>query len=332
MGKKVSIIIPVYNSKQYLPACVESIVTQSWREIEVILVDDGSADDCAALCDELAEKDARIIVIHQKNGGTSAARNTGLDHASGDYITFVDNDDYWSRTDALECVMKGLEESDADMMLFDSIIYWADTDKTVVPTSRCKREEIVKKTPAEAISHFTEANVFSAYCVWGKLIRATIIREHQLRFPIGMRNEDIDFCADLFRLCKSYDWYEDAFYVYRKGHTGAQTKQSITYQMLSDLKTVLLRQLERAKTLPTDHQKALRSYLSFPYAVWMGQSKLVKDERVKKDLPEMKQYRDLLRESNHPNVRLVYRVSRLLGFGGASRLLAIYLKRNNHLE
>ncbi|MBQ9806959.1 MAG: glycosyltransferase [Clostridia bacterium] len=332
MGKKVSIIIPVYNSKQYLPACVDSIISQSWREIEIILVDDGSTDGSAALCDELAQKDARIVVIHQPNGGTSAARNTGLEHASGDYVTFIDNDDYWNRTDALECMMERLAESDADMMLFDSIIYWADTDKTVPPSSGCKREAIAGRSPAEAILHFTASNVFSAYCVWGKLVRTSIIRENQLRFPIGMRNEDIDFCADLFRLCKSYDWYEDAFYVYRKGHTGAQTKQRITYQMLNDLKTVLLRQIDRAKALPTDHQKALLSYLSFPYAVWMGQSKLVKDERVAGDLPEMKQYRYLLQESNHPSVRLVYRVSRLLGFGGASRLLAIYLKRNNHLE
>jgi len=332
MNKKVSVIIPVYNSTQYLRQCVESVTGQSWSALEVILVDDGSTDGSAALCDELAAADERIVVIHQENGGTSAARNTGLARASGDYLTFVDNDDYWSRDNALENMMNQLEESDADMVLYDSTVYWQDTDKTVPPSAGCVREKIVGASAADAILHFTSANVFSAYCVWGKLIRTSVIRENGLRFPVGMRNEDIDFCADLFRLCQRYDWYGDAFYLYRKGHTGAQTKQHITYRMLCDLKTVLQRQLERAESLDEDHRRAIRSYLSFPYAVWMGQSRLVQDERVAGDIAEMKQYRDLLRESNHPSVRLVKRVSGLLGYGMTSRLLAIYLKKNNHIE
>jgi glycosyltransferase involved in cell wall biosynthesis len=332
MNKKVSIIIPVYNSMKYLRECVSSIASQTYRNIEILLVNDGSTDESGALCDELALKDPRILAIHRENGGTSAARNTGLSHASGDYITFTDNDDYWCHADALEKIMERVDATNADMVLYDSIIYWQDTDRTVPPSSACKREMIVSKPAHEAILHFSEANVFSAFCVWGKLIRASLIRENGVRFPEGMRNEDIDFCADLLRRCERLDWYEDAFYVYRKGHASAQTKGRITYRMLGDLKTILIKHLKKNEKEHPNTRRAINAYLAFPYATWLGQAYLVKDKRVSADFAEMKQYRYLLKESKHPNVRLVYRVSRLLGLKLTARLLAIYLKKRNHLE
>ena len=90
----ISVVVPVYKVEKYLDECVQSIVNQTHRNLEIILVDDGSPDRCPQLCDEWAEKDSRIRVIHQKNGGLSAARNAGLDVAKGDYIGFVDSDDY----------------------------------------------------------------------------------------------------------------------------------------------------------------------------------------------------------------------------------------------
>ena len=89
----LSVIVPVYNCTQYIDRCIESIVSQSFKEIELILVDDGSTDDSGVRCDEWAAKDSRITVIHRENGGLSAARNTGIEHATSEYITFVDADD-----------------------------------------------------------------------------------------------------------------------------------------------------------------------------------------------------------------------------------------------
>ena len=89
----LSVIVPVYNCTQYIDRCIESIVSQSFKEIELILVDDGSTDNSGVRCDEWAAKDSRITVIHRENGGLSAARNTGIEHATSEYITFVDADD-----------------------------------------------------------------------------------------------------------------------------------------------------------------------------------------------------------------------------------------------
>ena len=91
---RISVIVPVYNTEKYLRRCIDSILNQTYEALEVILVDDGSTDGSGAVCDEYAEKDARVRAIHQKNGGISAARNAGIDAASGQYIAFIDSDDY----------------------------------------------------------------------------------------------------------------------------------------------------------------------------------------------------------------------------------------------
>ena len=110
----ISIIVPVYNAERFLPYSVESILKQSYQNLEIILVDDGSTDGSPALCDEYASRDARIVVIHQENGGISQAQNTGLNHAHGEYIAFADNDDILDRRN-LEILYDALIETDSDM-------------------------------------------------------------------------------------------------------------------------------------------------------------------------------------------------------------------------
>ena len=113
----ISIIIPVYKVEPYLRKCLDSVVQQTYRNLEIILVDDGSPDSCGAICDEYATKDERITVIHQENKGLSAARNAGLDIATGDYIQFVDSDD-WIEPDALATVLSIAEDHHVDIVCF----------------------------------------------------------------------------------------------------------------------------------------------------------------------------------------------------------------------
>jgi len=115
MGKTISVIIPVYNVEKYLPTCMDSLLAQSYKDLEIILIDDGSPDDSGRLCDEYAARDARIRVIHQINGGAANAKNAGLRIATGYYLTFLDSDDY-IETDAYEHMVSVLEECDADVL------------------------------------------------------------------------------------------------------------------------------------------------------------------------------------------------------------------------
>ena len=98
MKPLISVILPIYNVAQFLPRCIESVCSQTYDNLEIILVDDGSPDDCGDICDKYAEKDNRIVVVHKQNGGLSDARNKGAEIANGEYITFIDSDDYVTDT------------------------------------------------------------------------------------------------------------------------------------------------------------------------------------------------------------------------------------------
>ena len=116
----VSVIIPVYKVEEYLGQCVDSILSQTYTNLEVLLVDDGSPDDCPRLCDEYAAKDKRVRVIHKENGGLASARNAGLDKANGQFVSFIDSDD-WIEQQTYEKVMRIHEETSAEIIMFDII-------------------------------------------------------------------------------------------------------------------------------------------------------------------------------------------------------------------
>ena len=123
MSPKISIIVPVYKVEKYIHKCIDSILNQTFKDFELILVDDGSPDNCGKICDEYAKKDSRVIVIHKENGGLSSARNSGLDIARGDYIGFVDSDDY-IENDMYELLYNLCEENNCDISSCSSIIHF----------------------------------------------------------------------------------------------------------------------------------------------------------------------------------------------------------------
>ena len=123
MNERISIIVPVFNVEKYIERCVKSIENQSYRNLEIILVDDESPDRCPQICDEYAKRDERIKVLHKKNGGLSDARNAGLDVATGEYIAFVDSDD-WVETDFIETLYRNAESENADISIIGCTLVW----------------------------------------------------------------------------------------------------------------------------------------------------------------------------------------------------------------
>lgn len=176
---KISVIVPVYKVEPYLHRCLDSILMQTYRELEIILVDDGSPDNCGAICDEYAVMDDRIVVIHQQNAGVSAARNAGLDIAAGEYIGFVDPDD-WIEPDMYEYLMQAIVTHDADIA---SCAFSRDSDDA---TLLCEQIDTVVTGP-EAISMLIGRKEI-VEVVWNKIYRADLWKE--LRFPVGKRYED----------------------------------------------------------------------------------------------------------------------------------------------
>jgi len=324
---KISIIIPVYNSTLYLKQCVESILAQTYHNLEILLVDDGSTDDSPKICDEYATKDSRIITIHKQNGGTSDARNVGLEKASGDYITFMDNDDYWSNPEALNDIVKIIDETQPDVVMHTNMVYWQDKEKTVNPSSFDRRLVSGKKRE-DAVGNLIKSGMLTV-TVWTKLVKTSLIREHDLYFKKGIRNEDTDWIARMLIYAERFEWYDKPFYMYRKGHETAQTSQEMKYYMVNDLKNILIEYTEYAQQhMDEKYRRVFYSYLAYPYAVWMGQAYLIEqNEQIKKDRKLMKKYDYLLSYDMNPAVHLVHLVYRILGFELTSKILMLYIKK-----
>ena len=180
----ISIIIPVYNVAAYLPTCIESVQNQSFKEIEILLVNDGSTDDSPQICDQYALGDSRIRVIHQKNRGVSCARNAGIDVAQGHYITFVDSDD-WVAPDYLRLLYEALQNTPEASISFCEYYNVKDGVETI--NAPFNESRIYKAN--EAIGELYQDQKIKNY-IWGKLYRKVLFEN--IRFP-----EDRSICEDM---------------------------------------------------------------------------------------------------------------------------------------
>ena len=205
---KISVIVPVYNVEKYLNRCVDSILNQTFEDFELILVNDGSPDNCGNICDEYAQKDNRVKVIHKKNGGVSSARNVGIDIAQGEYIMFVDSDD-WINENMLND-MYNMPDSD---MKVSSIRMIGKDNSTeyIIDTKMYTQEDLL-------IGFFSEA--FPIICFCGpccKLYKKDIIFNNAVRFNEDMSlGEDTYFNLNYIKHCKSIYTSEQIYYYYMR--------------------------------------------------------------------------------------------------------------------
>lgn len=196
----ISVIVPVYRVERYLDACVASIVGQTFTDLEILLVDDGSPDACPALCDAWARKDPRIRVIHRANGGLSAARNSGIDAATGAFFAFVDSDDTLE-PDALRRAYEAQRASDADLVIFN--LQYVDEKGTPLPEPDFSgfRDEVLDEDGVWQ-RYFALAEQRIYYVVaWNKLYRAELFRT--LRYAEGKRYEDQFLLPGLLARCRT---------------------------------------------------------------------------------------------------------------------------------
>ena len=206
MDETISIIIPVYNVENYLPKCLNSLMHQTYHNLEIILVDDGSPDKCGQICDWYARKDSRIHVIHKQNEGVARARNDGIEYASGDYISFVDSDDWMSR-DAYEILYKGLKTYHADCAVGGCVKVIEKKGKMLLKN---KQHTNVKcQTSARAMKHV----LLEGSAVWNRLFKKEVFRE--IRFPLDRVNDDEVVALHAYAECKKIVFLNKDTYFYR---------------------------------------------------------------------------------------------------------------------
>lgn len=325
---KISIIIPVYNSKKYLNKCLDSIKNQTYKNLEVILVDDGSTDNSLEICKNYEKKDKRFKVFHKKNGGTSSARNYGLKQATGDYITFMDNDDYVNNKDAFNNIYNQLKKTNPDILFHNCIYYWEDKNSFTKPNTNFDRNKIIDQEKYESLKYLIKEGIFT-YTVWDKVIKADLVKDNNLKFTEGMRNEDTEFSLKLFELSKKYDYLNKPFYVYRKNHSYAQTSK-LKYQDTLDLKNILNTYINKYANDDTEMKFYIHNYISYLFAVYIAQTNLLfkhtKNKKVLKDLKDMEKYKFLLHSNLNPCMKKVSLVYKVCGFDITKLLLTVYIK------
>lgn len=180
MEELVSIIVPIYKTEKYLDRCIKSIINQSYKKLEIILVDDGSPDRCGEICDEWAKKDKRIKVIHKKNGGLSDARNAGIEIAQGEYLSFIDSDDYVHR-DFIKFLYENCLKNNADISMCG--VKQTDKDENI-------NREIKNENIRIVFSKDVLEKKHNIYCVaWNKLYKKSIF--NNIRYPKGKIHEDV---------------------------------------------------------------------------------------------------------------------------------------------
>jgi len=229
----VSIIIPVYNAKiEYFHECMRSVLGQTYTDIEAVLVDDGATEELRHACEEYAERDSRVLVIHQENAGAAAARNAGLKACQGEYVTFVDSDDYID-TKTIELALKRLLEDDLQILLWGSYKFDESGKKEYMPYDADVRlfegelkEQLQLKTMAGYLSFYLPPSThFGSGSCCSKLYKKAFLEEKKLWYPLGIkRAEDVNFNIRAFENAGRIGYLNQHFYYYR------QHSDSATYQ------------------------------------------------------------------------------------------------------
>ena len=315
---RFSVIIPVYNVEEYLEGCVSSVVSQTYEDIEIILVDDGATDGCPAICDALAQKDGRIKVIHKKNGGLSDARNAGIDKAVGEYILFLDSDDYWSDASVLGEIAKRLEITGADVLSFN--YHKTDGEKDSPVYFQGKRDMPRELSGRDSFVYQTDNDLWIA-CSWNKCTKRELYENGELRFVKGIPFEDIDWCVRLALKAQSFDYMDMDTVAYRQRPGSiSQSPTAKKIEILIGNTKMSLDILERAE----DREKAdlIKPYMGYQCATLLFTvSELDSKEERLALLEKSKGFLPLLAYSKNRKVKVVRAASRLFGLKAASYLM-----------
>ncbi|SEQ23282.1 glycosyltransferase family 2 protein [Butyrivibrio sp. TB] len=257
INAKISIIVPVYKTQDYIDRCIKSIIGQSYPDFELILVDDGSPDKAGIICDEYAEKDNRIKVIHQKNSGQSVARNNALKVATGDYYCFIDSDDYVA-DNLLERLYSLITEKDADISLVSYQTFTgerAEADSKISP-------DIVTYSNTNMIKNIHMVKDELYVVMWGKLFKKELFEG--IQFPEGRICEDLHVLYRIYDRAKTSVFCDEKLYYYYRGNVSSST-YSINKKFYDDVFWVLEQEIEYID----NRHPELSSYPRRTYMYWI---------------------------------------------------------------
>lgn len=318
-----SIIIPVYNVENTIAKCVKSVLSQSYSEFEIILVDDGSTDNSPKLCDELAGLDDRIKVIHKTNGGLSSARNAGMSMVKRDYFLFMDSDDYWTYNDFLNDLVKIINQHESDL-----IVYRLTSDKYLIANSVRNSElenKISNSAKTDAFEELiTNDRLLSSAC--DKVYKSTLYNNEKYRFTEGVFSEDIDWTARIVLSSERIAYLDRYAYYYRPNES------SITHNIKAKNVCDLCNSIKKIvkfseQIISEDYYKWYMSYCAYQYITFLNVAAQYRNKKeIESEINDMKRYSYLLDYHNNHKVKLCYVFNKVFGYKNTITILKMFLK------
>lgn len=318
---KYSFVIPLYNAERYIAQCIDSLIDQSYEDIEVIVVDDSSTDASLQICLNLAKRDSRIKVVTQPNSGPGVARNKGVEVATGDKIIFVDADDFWVDKLALERLNKILiDHPHCDVLNFNCS-YFYENDGHYKPFVRYAKEIAICKSGNACIFELVKSGTFPmSPCT--KIMTRHMLLKNDIRFPAGTYSEDVPWFISLLRNSSKIIFINDYIYAYRK--TGEQTRStSFSLKKFTDLLQIVEKGISDTKKEDT----AMLSFWAYELCILYGMCGFMNKEEKSKWQSYLSQFDYLLQYTLNPKVRKVFMCKTLMGMRLTRKLLEIYIKR-----
>lgn len=247
MDSLISVIVPIYNVEKYLDRCVDSIINQTYKNLEIILVDDGSPDNCPKMCDDYAKKDSRIKVVHKENGGLSDARNAGMKVATGEYVAFIDSDDYIS-LDFYETLLETIVDNDSDIVEC-GVVKFYENEKFDEYSDDLK---VTNYETVDALDGLISENPFKQH-VWNKLYKSSVALD--IPYAVGKLNEDEFWTYQVFGKAKKVTRINKTMYYYFQ-RNGSIMGNGYNIRRLDALEGKMNRQAYIEKNFPTLATKA----------------------------------------------------------------------------
>ena len=317
---KLSIIIPVYNMEKYLEQCMESILNQTYKGYEIILVNDGSTDSSSKIIEKYEKEYKEIKAIYKENGGLSDARNVGINNVSGDYILFVESDDFLNDKNALRKIMDRLKITNAEVLNFGFKKYYEDKDMSNTYFNKIKEDmpiEIIKLH--QSFEYLCKNSLYIA-CAWNKVIKRELFSKYSLEFKSEIYSEDIEWCGRLAIVAKSFDFINTDFYSYR------QRKSSISKNMsdknIKDLKDSIIACCEYAESMEESFKRYFLNYVSYQFGTFLiCQANANYNKTIQSYIDEMSNYQYLLNYRINKKIKILYYLNKVIGYKNLCKLI-----------
>lgn len=324
MNPKFSIIIPIYKVEDYIRECIDSVLSQTYQNMEVLLVDDGSPDACPKICDEYAKIDVRVRAIHKSNGGLSDARNLGLKNAIGDYVIFIDSDDYYNNSYFLENIASQLLQSPVDILCHQRQNFIDGKPETLASSNPYKVDEITEGQYGCLVQKLSANDHLDASACM-KVLKRSFLLDNELFFKKGIYSEDIEWFMRVLLSAKQMTVTNETAYCYRLRAT------SISHNVkLKNVQDLFYSIETYAYKFEQHMDKALRAgvlnYLAYQYFIILGYTRSNLNGKERNMMfTNLKQYSWLIRYATNRKTKICALICRCLGLTVTSFILGKYM-------